>query len=300
MHDVHGQVEVINSSFIGNTVRDTLNNQSVHSGGGGLYIKITRSPGDMSSCTPGPETLNDMGTMYFIKNCVFQGNTAINGEGTEESHIGFRSLTDNESSYGKGGGIYINMKGSVFLIVQDCTFHNNSALWGGGIFAVFQDTTNSLYVNMCTFENNTAPLGSGGALQLYYDVADPGKHNFVLLDRVQFIKNSAGLGGALSCFTRLVSSDMNNSVSVRNCAFVENSAEAGAVVYFKPIAGHSLFDFKTKTLFYDCSFSRNEVVNVNSLHTQESGVMDVESFQVDFLKYVSFNVTQPVPYTQSQ
>ena len=68
---------------------------------------------------------------------------------------------------------------------------------------------------------------------------------------------------------------------------MENSGAVGAAVYLKPLVSHALSDFKINALFYNCSFSRNQVVNTKS--RLESGIMNVESFQIDFLNYVSFN-----------
>ena len=284
MHNVNGQVKVINSSFIGN-VMDIHNENSI--GGGGLYIELLHTSGNKANSN----TLISK-TKYSIKNCVFQGNTAINGEVTEQSGNDFTSLTGN--SPGKGGGIHINMKGSGFncsMAIKDSMFHGNSALWGGGIFAVFQGRANknTLHINTCTFDSNNAALG-GGALQVYDDgddVTGAESSNFVSLDDVQFINNSGGFGGALNYISSQLPSDINNSLYVKSCAFVENSGAVGAAVYLKPLVSHALSDFKINALFYNCSFSRNQVVNTKS--RLESGIMDVESFQIDFLDYVSFN-----------
>ena len=289
LQDVNGQVEIINSSFIEN-INSLPNQISEHMDGGGLYIEMRECSTEYTSCDRGFE-IHKINNRYLIKNCVFKSNKDTNSQFPQQTDTGV--FDDFEgSNTGRGGGIHIsifNSHSNNILRVENSTFHNNSADWGGAIYTAFHNKTNNntLNINMCVFENNTAPAGGGGALQVYYDAAGPA-NNVVSIDDAHFIKNSARWGGAVSLITNWVSNDL--SVSLNNCTFVKNAALVGAAVYLKPIASHSIFHFALQSVhFCNCSFTGNNLLPVtNSQQLLETGVIDVECFQVDFVRHVSF------------
>ena len=290
LQDVNGQVEIINSSFIENILPNEF---SEHIDGAGLYIQLKEcSLNQYTSCDRG-SVIHTMNSRYLIQNCVFKSNKATNSQVPQQTDtcvIDDFERTDENT--GQGGGIHISIFNSHFnnsFIVQNTKFHNNSADWGGAIYAAFHNKTNNntLNINMCVFKNNTAPAGGGGALQVYYDAAGPA-NNVVSIDDAHFIINSARWGGAVSLITNWVSHDL--SVSLNSSTFVKNAALVGAAVYLKPIASHSIFHFALQSVhFCNCSFTANNLLPVT--HSQQfldSGVIDVEFFQVDFVRHVSF------------
>ena len=287
LHDVNGQVEIINSSFIKNI--NSLPNiyYPEHIDGGGLYIELRECSTEYTSCDPGSD-IHTTNNRYLIRNCVYKDT---NSEFPQQTDTGV--FDDFEgSNTGRGGGIHISVfisnSNNIFR-VENSTFYNNSADWGGAIYAAFHSKTNNntLNINMCVFENNTAPAGGGGALQVYYDAAGPA-NNVISIDDAHFIKNSARWGGAVSLIRNWVSCDL--SVSLTSCTFIKNAALIGAAVFLKPIARHSVFHFKLQSVHYcNSSFIRNKLLPVT--HSQQfldSGVIDVEFFQVDFVRHVSF------------
>ena len=160
LHDVNGQVEIINSSFIKNI--NSLPNiyYPEHIDGGGLYIELRECSTEYTSCDPGSDihTINDR---YLIKNCVFKSSKATKSRVPQQTDTGV--FDDFEgSNTGRGGGIHIsifNSHSNNIFRVENSTFHNNSADWGGAIYAAFHSKTNNntLNINICVFDNNTAP-----------------------------------------------------------------------------------------------------------------------------------------------
>ncbi|UHG93608.1 choice-of-anchor Q domain-containing protein [Spirosoma oryzicola] len=137
-----------------------------------------------------------------IINCLFRNNKAI--------------------GLGSGGAVYINSVRN--LVIQACTFVNNSSFWGGGIF-VFN--CNPQLTN-CTFNGNLAGSnngGSGGALfvDAFNQDSSPSLYNCL------FTNNQATGGGAV--FT---GSFLNGTSTPQfiNCSFTQNkslSAAGGAL-----------------------------------------------------------------------
>ena len=297
MHDVNGQVQISNSTFVENEFR---NDESALFGGGSIYIEFTYcSPGN-TRCDPEANNHNT-NSSYLINDCTFKGNRVSSKIATEENNVHVRISNERyEGHAGHGGGIYISMRGVSFnnsLTVENCTFVGNSAVRGGAISALFHNRAshNFLYVNWCTFKENHASLTSGGALLLsFYSVGGEIANNSISIQNTNFIGNSAEFGGAVSFFTSRTRSNQNNSLSFTNCSFVENSASAGGAVYLTPLGQTSVYDCSSPTVvFCNCSFVKNEVpirhISFgNSQHALESGVLSVDSLQVDLLTNVSF------------
>jgi len=110
------------------------------------------------------------------------------GPGTELRHLTFR----NGSTTSHGGGIYakdvdlrvidcrfeacragnwgggLAFQGNCSPLVQDCTFQDNDALYGGGLYC----ESGSAVVTRCTFRNNHATHGGGG-MQAWYPPSTP-------------------------------------------------------------------------------------------------------------------------------
>ena len=237
MHDVDGNVEIRDSSFKENMV---LPNDTLVFGGGSIYIEFTYCSPGYSRCDPDSNTHNK-NSRYLVEGCEFEGNRATNKEATEQAHIvQFRLLPGSDgNNAGQGGGLHVIIKGSSFnntVIVQNCTFHNNSALWGGGIDAIFLDraSNNTFQVNQCIFSNNRAPDRGGGALQLGFLGAEGISQNSIVVQNTKFVENSAGWGAAIAFFSSRSKSNLNTRLTVTNCVFESNSAPIGAAVHLRP------------------------------------------------------------------
>jgi hypothetical protein len=124
-----------------------------------------------------------------VRNCIFSKNLAGGDSGDQ---------------IGSGGGIYIK-NGSV--IVEDSTFLENQAAYGGGLFVIGDDNSTEL-VN-CRFVANTADYvddGSGGA------VANFGEQ-VVVRNSVFYANSATRVGGAFY---------ENGKSTIANCTFAYN------------------------------------------------------------------------------
>jgi hypothetical protein len=108
---------------------------------------------------------------------IISGFTITNGYATGFDYDGDGDIDWWEDD---GGGM-LNDNSSPTL--TDCTFTDNTANWGGGMFN--ENYSNST-LTACTFENNTAARGGGGMLNV---MSDP------MLGGCTFTGNTAGFGG---------------------------------------------------------------------------------------------------------
>ena len=87
-----------------------------------------------------------------------------NGTPTADCYVTVRGCTFNDcqltatdTSRGYGGGFRSN---AVYNVVENCTFTNNSALYGGG-FSLSNGNAKTCVINGCSFERNSANQGGG-------------------------------------------------------------------------------------------------------------------------------------------
>ena len=109
-----------------------------------------------------------------------------------------------------GGGVHAD-NGSV--TVQNCTFTNNAADYGGALWA-----RSTVTLTNCTFTNNTSAT-YGGAVRAI--------DTSVTATNCTFTGNTALEGGGVNAGT---------SVTVKNCTFTGNTATKGGGVYAKTVA----------------------------------------------------------------
>ena len=302
LYDVTGHVELTRSEFIGNSVIDR--ERKVYFGGGSIYIEFTYCSPGYPDCDKYSNTRNS-NSRYFIRDCLFESNVATSGEISGQVHIvQFRVLAGNDANnFGEGGGIHITPKGTSSnnsIVVQNCTFRNNTATYGGAIGVIFQDqcSETTLHVKKCDFHNNYAWERGGGALQLGYVNTKKVANNHIIVEDSKFIGNSAGWGGAAAFFVSRASFDVQNSISFFNCTFIGNSASIGAAMLLKPEARDSIYDGSVPTPFLqNCTFINNEVVFTAALlniandevskHVLQSGTIDIESITIDLSEIIT-------------
>ena len=303
LHDTGGDINIINSSFTENAVPEQERKDLF--GGGGLYIEYTY-------CTPGIPNCNYTHNMrntnnnLVIEGCIFKDNTATNNEVTHQIHtVQFRHLEGSDgNNVGQGGGIGITLKGTSSwnsILILNCQFDNNSALYGGGIEITFQDFAvgNNITVSGCRYTNNQAPTRGGGALQLGYVVTHNVSLNTIAVHDTEFVNNSAGWGGAVAFFSSRSKKDTRNKLAFNNCTWRRNSASIGAAMSLLPAARDDIFDGQvSKALLHKCWFIENTVTSragflrsandKRSQHVLESGVLDIESFEVEVSGNIEF------------
>lgn len=132
------------------------------------------------------------------------------------SNVNFYNSTALESDIyvdSCGGAIY-SFGQNNSLILKNCSFYNNYALYGGAVFAANAD----LKITDCHFVNNTAKYYGGAIYQIYGNMS---------LTESEFDKNHANEGGAIYVFSK-------NDFSIEGNNFINNyaNASAGAIYYF--------------------------------------------------------------------
>ena len=178
-----------------------MRERKIYFGGGSVYIEFTYCSPGYPHCDRSSNTHNS-NSSYTIRDCLFENNVATSGEISGQIHIvQFRDLTGNDgNNFGEGGGIHITPKGTSSnnsIEVENCTFRNNTATYGGAIGVIFQDLSNETILN-CKFHNNYAWERGGDALQPGFVNTEKVPHNNIIVENAEFTGNSAGCGGAES------------------------------------------------------------------------------------------------------
>ncbi len=176
--------------------------------------------------------------------CTLTGNSARYGGGVSNWNsrptVTDCSLDSNTSVFSGGGMINRDHSPSlppefvdVPIVVSDCTFSNNIASDGAGMFTF--NLFGNMVVTNCMFSGNTASNGFGGGGGLGIFSTSP------TVTKCTFIANStAGFGGGLVI-------SIGGTAAVTNCIFAGNSAANGGGVFN---------DLSDPTLT-NCTFSGN-------------------------------------------
>lgn len=110
-----------------------------------------------------------------------------------------------------GGAIYFNKNLQGEQRIETCTFAENSAVWGAGIYL---DVNTMLYVGKSTFTKNEGVFGAALATPAQKSV-DQNKAQLTIAEDSSFTENKAYQGGAL--FTAV-------PTIIKNTTFKENNA----------------------------------------------------------------------------
>ncbi|MFT4593895.1 MAG: putative outer membrane repeat protein [Phycisphaerales bacterium] len=215
--------------------------------GGGAYF-TSGSVMIMTGCTFTDNSGNaDGGAIRVFGNSsldislsMFDGNSVTGGNargGAIQVDVGSTLIAtlctfNNNQSAKDGGAIEVSGWSSNNLILDQCTFIDNSAIDGGGIFCEGMNPT----LTNCTFTNN-ASSEDGGAI--FCESSDP-----TLFDCI-FTSNSAREAGAL----RL---ENNSNAVVTNCLFNFNTATIHAGASYALSGGAT---------FLNCAFIGNSAAD---------------------------------------
>lgn len=261
-------------------------------GGGGLYVEISES------CAAISKTNKNCSSIYNIHNCIFKQNTA---SGTQK-YSDFVSPNDFNASSSvnlgsRGGGIGIIMRGTASrnsISISDSQLVSNSALWGGGIYALFQDLAsyNVLIVNNVEFLGNMCPERGGGGLAIGLISVSQNwpQNNLIQLESCNFDSNNASYGGGVTFYASESSDypELNNSIGFNNCSWTNNSAFIGAAV---DLSSHIWKETKgglPKVTFTNCLFLFNTIHHSflheerYTHHTKGKGVFYSVGYVVSF------------------
>ena len=302
--DTRGKVTVSDSTFAHNAIPPTNGLNSTYSGGGGVRIEFTYcASGLYQVCNDSMPRDSVVHSLYTFRGCVFFNNTAsavfpyiysfVHGSGNSVQGVG------------DGGGLSISVKGRASnntFIVDNCTFLNNSAVWGGGLFFLFQDSAqaNSVCIQHSHFTENRAYMYGGGGTCTGFIVQQHSEKNTMKFFNCTFHKNDAVTsGGAVSFFSKFYSTAIN-SVLYEECTWTNNTAQFGSAIEIAPDVwdslsiGHSL----SCITFVDCLFQNNRVIpfirplDWNSSHAEYEqfgfGTMLISQARVQFQGTVKF------------
>ena len=324
MYDTVGRNVIQDSVFANNTVPTGT------PGGGGFYVEF-------SYCVPGDDRCNDAdskisvhGAVYTFVGCNFTGNTASN-EGSDDNSTYIVPYHSNHQAFGRGGGLSIFIKGSAsgnHFEITNCSFLENRAQWGGGLFVELHDETanNYILVTGCVFERSrcsyTLDKGTGGGgLRIGHYVYDYFNRNDQPGNRIEiaysnFSANSAMYGGGVSISpTRQNTENVNSTAVIKltGLIFWNNTGKIGAALHiglFQLITS----GMKRSIAITDCSFVNNmahfaNLINMtNYPHTIGIGAVYINQMPVEFRGQTVFYLNSgtalavvgaPVDFTQA-
>ena len=240
------QWQVINSSFINNTLQDDGN---LDNGGNGvgLYVKGNKiKPSEIT-----------------FENCNFTQNAA---NGSEYNFIFSTPQGVPISGSGRGGGMTIILSATeVKVILKVCSFISNSAFLGAGLSAEIEGggRDNEVLIEDTEFINNGCPnkAQSGGGVYLSFEnfIGQAINHKISLV-RVTFDSNCAKLGGGAYFFSSRSEIPNNNSIQFDNCNWTNNSAHTGSAIDIAPnIFSRIKSAYLPEPRFINCLFINNSI-----------------------------------------
>ena len=291
IYNTIGDVSISHCNFVGNKI---LSNETGNfSGGGGVYIEFSLcQPGTNAIACKTTATKFTTNAIYTIEYTDFTQNI---GSTTNPNRTAFiRAGNYTHFAFGRGGGLSIYLKGNASynnFKILNCTFTNNSALFGAGLFIELQDTSNknNFSIKNSHFKSNkviSERLGytgtSGGGAMLDYIIfnKDSGVlHNNVAFTDTQFESNSAFTGGGFSFHSSRESGVVNptNHLHFTRCYWYNNTARLGAAIDLSIL--HSSENGQLiKPVFGNCTFKNNSVSGFGIDHRFDNyGVSDPNS-----------------------
>ncbi|WP_405265473.1 right-handed parallel beta-helix repeat-containing protein [Methanobrevibacter sp.] len=172
------------------------------------------------------------------------------------SNVTFKNIVLTGSNNPDGWGGAIDSMGHNTIVVENCTFRDNIAEKGAGIYGY-----GNLFVKDCVFINNTAAV-YGGA------IVKDGDGDFIL-ENVKFINNSAfTYSGAVDC------RGYSDVIQIfKNITFEGNDATCAGALY---TSGKNV-------TFIDCVFNNNRAINKESGYDPLGGAVYVHNGATKFI-----------------
>lgn len=309
MYNTIGTVIVNDCEFTNNRV----DGSNTFYGGGGFAVEFTYCHPGNGGCNDkeySPVGRNSHNAWYYFLRCKFQNNRAL-GQSTETISAFILPLNTTHESFGRGGGLSVYFKGDAInnsIIIDNCRFSHNQAVWGGGLLIEMDDNTinNTVIVSHCHFEHNhcnfTEEYGTGGgALRIattmyFWDFTYKNSNtsgSVIHVTDCHFTQNKAFEGGALSiALARQGKSypSQTTQISICRCTFQSNLGRIGSA------ADISLYPFFIEgnlpcVSFSSCRFHNNSVelgYKQKVSHFVGIGAVYVNGIPVDFKGNVTF------------
>lgn len=211
--------KITGSNFIENN--SVFNGGAVYARGGGMSLDSCAFVRNVA----GNAGLGDGGAVYRISDF---SDLNIEISITKSLFDGNKAIGDTEDG-GAGGAFYDDSQGFA-TIVDQCTFINNTAIDGAGIFS------SDFNVQSSTFYNNEA-TGGGGAMFSNGDV-------FNLLNSTVY-KNKSGLGGAIYAIPEVSASlsgvMVSNAIGENTSTTLNTNADVILMEAFEYEFAHNYF-----------------------------------------------------------
>ena len=226
-------ITVINSHFIENNVTSLNDRYRADAPGLCVSYKFEREP--------------DSYPTLMVQGCEFEGNQAKISDTLLAQQT---SQVLNENYYpARGGALSVIITESMTNIsasVVDCLFIKNEAQsFGGAIYIALDgsNTTHSMVVSNTQFIGNKCSEGGGGAIFLGYlkREADSDPSVFKFSD-CNFVNNSGNSGGGILAVQTRVNGSHDYMI-VQRSNFIRNEAKQGSAIVFG-----SLYNVKSQGL----------------------------------------------------
>ena len=296
MFNTDGYVQVINSTFCNNS-----GDSSGPPGGGGVYVEFTYCPpGNIDNCTS--IYRKNQNSSYLFQNCTFTSNNGTAVEVERTSY--YKAEGTNYHGLGRGGGLCVIFKGNATnneVIIDECKFTHNGAIWGAGLYVAFHDSPqkNTISVDNTLFSHNDCYLNGGGGVDIgllfYKDL--PPKENTMKFNNCRFIENRAKYGGGIKFYSSQSKSDLKNNIEFNDCTWKRNNAQYGSAVDISPQVWDTLAEGYLPTpTFSNCSFTHNYIHDVEvtdndvfTFHNTGKGTFLSTGFSINFKGMTTFH-----------
>ena len=244
---------------------------------------------------------------YSISSCSFEGNDASLPIKKFKNILIFSKDYRNMCDVGVGGGfavILLDNANNIQIQISECTFSDNTAQKGGGLFVLlFSDTTNksnnTVTVNNVRFENNHGVKGGGGAyLESIFPRQQQQVNNTIKFKDCRFFNNNAKLyggGTALKSSQSLYVPEMNmdNRYSFSECNWTSNYARYGSAIDINKNPLEMLFFSHIPTpMFANCIFDSNHAHRhydpSHKKYRSGIGILMLTSFSISIRGFIIF------------
>ena len=297
--DTGGSVVIRKSVFANNSVNK--NETEVIAGGGGVYVEFTYCLPSQYGTEECDRHLSTNGSSYQFDQTNFTGNvaTSINKNRTDFSI----SKKSNFLGLGRGGGLNVVFRGETTnntVILNQCRFIDNSAIWGGGLKVTFRDevTRNSFVACECVFENNQCLSHAGGGADMGYSYFSPPfpNENKIGFYYSNFTRNTAKFGGGLAFYSSSgAHENLNNTIEFEGCVWSHNSARYGSAVDISTHAWATVGSgYLPSPQFKDSIFLENYVIHkrndnkIFSIYKKGTAAFLATEFTINFFGTVNF------------
>ena len=297
IYDTNGMVNITDSLFTGNKLKEVENTKYL-AGGGGIYIEYTNCTPGVVACDP-EHNMYHRDSIYIIDNCMFKNNIALYNFSHDEPD----RLADNvHVYYGVGGGLSVQLHGLAYnnsFLISNNVFDSNEANSGGGLTVDVKQSasSNTVIISNSSFYNNSASMyqGGGGAYIgiALYQKKDKSFYNSFVLINCTFIRNHAlkGVGGGIMGYASHEPdiAQASNEFKIHNSHFYNNEALYGSAIQINKEYHASLVEGNMLTFIMDnCSFVENNLQSMLNSKFDSVGAVSSSGVNVQFQNHTRF------------